>query len=306
MANNGGAAGKQLSPAALAAEVAIAAALVAYGFGITAANGVWAGSFVERDPTISQRGRPSTISNTALVGLAVILPGLLLVVCALGVVNRRPPPMPPMTRGKAVGWLTGWLLLGLAQAMGLTLAATNTVKFATSRPRPGFFFFCDYAGYAEALTSGNFTSYESATVAGRLGDTAFCRASAAEVRDALSSFPSGHASLSFAGLGFLTLASLWALCAPRCAVFSPLAALACTPLVLAAYVCVSRVRDAKHFPVDIAVGAAIGAVGAALAWAQFLSGGEARGAVDTHHAPQHVAVSAEDGPKLQYDIQLAA
>lgn len=56
--------------------------------------------------------------------------------------------------------------------------------------------------YADALKTGDFTAYNAATEAGRLGSLDKCLESAATVRSGLSSFPSGHAAQSTAGLVF--------------------------------------------------------------------------------------------------------
>ena len=64
----------------------------------------------------------------------------------------------------------------------------------------------------------------------------------------------------------------WALRLPHGNWFSFRAFYAAAPLVLAAYVAVSRVRDRKHDTIDITAGAAIGIGAAILAYLNFHSG----------------------------------
>lgn len=242
--------------------------------GLLTAGHVWVmpNPFLERDPSFSAVGRESTVSNTTLAVFCAVLPAASLV--AVACVRARPlrgaAPGFFIDRARAAVPLAGGLLLGLAQALALTLLAVNVVKGGAARPRPSFFYLCNYQGYQDAVRSGDFTAYDAATAVGRVGDLSRCRADAATSRDAISSFPSGHSGLSFAGLGFLALALRWATAAPRARardVFSVRAALAVgAPLALATWIAITRVRDHRHFPVDIGVGGALGGLAAALAW----------------------------------------
>lgn len=109
----------------------------------------------------------------------------------------------------------------LFQALGLTLFLTSLSKVFFGRQRPNFFAFCDYKGYRNAVATGDFTEYPRAfnwveficdsgsyfarTVPGVQGSIEFCEATPGEINESMFSHPSGHASLSFAGLGFLSL-----------------------------------------------------------------------------------------------------
>jgi len=59
-------------------------------------------------------------------------------------------------------------------------------------------------GYRDALTSNNFTFYLANTQFGVIGDLRKCT-DITNLKDAQSSFPSGHASATFCGLGFTAL-----------------------------------------------------------------------------------------------------
>lgn len=72
------------------------------------------------------------------------------------------------------------------------------------------------------------------------------------------SFPSGHASTSFAGLGFAAL-----FLAGQLRIFDGEAwawklTLSFAPIVLAAFVAISRVLDFRHHVIDVLVGAILG------------------------------------------------
>jgi hypothetical protein len=86
------------------------------------------------------------------------------------------------------------------------------------------------------------------------------------IDDAQRSFPSGHSSLSFAGLTWLTGFIRYSFKVKAGDYFSVRAAMSCLPLILAAYIAVSRVRDRKHNVDDVSIGSMIGALGAILAW----------------------------------------
>jgi len=276
-----------LSPAD-AGEVAVTAFLVALGVGASGAE-PHTSPFVERDPTLSQP-TPSggdAVPSAMLVALSVALP-LALAGAALALRWRAEAAAGAGAKGArraaAVARTALWLLLSYGQAYGVAAAATNVIKNAVGRQRPSFFALTNYAGYADAVRepfpSLEWSAYFSQTSdnsheTNGLGDLAKARAGAAAVADAQRSFPSGHASLSFAGLGWLVGFLRWQLRARRLDLFSPRAFGAALPLALAAWVCVTRVRDRKHNADDVSVGAAIGALAAALAWAQFY-GEEAR------------------------------
>ena len=85
---------------------------------------------------------------------------------------------------------------------------TVVVKVYVGRPRPNFFALCDYMGYRAIAEGNNDTALQefiSATIPLRKADTStYCRADKDEWDPkAWTSFPSGHSSISAAGLGFL-------------------------------------------------------------------------------------------------------
>lgn len=241
---------------ALLPDILVALALGALGLGLDAAaprDTV----FYERDAALSREHFPSTVPTWLLGVLAAAVP--LAGVAALA-----------LARGGGAREAAG-AALAVCHALAAAVLATNALKVTIGSKRPNFFALCDYGGYAAAVgthdaASGAWALYANATLAGAPASVAKCRAAAAAVKDGMKSFPSGHASLSFAGLVSLALAARGALRVRAGDFFSPRAVAAAAPAAVAAFVAASRVTDNWHREVDVAVGAAIGTAAAVTAW----------------------------------------
>lgn len=146
-----------------------------------------------------------------------------------------------------------WWLWAFAETILFVVAFTTIIKTVAAVPRPNFFATCNYAGYGSGLASGSLTSYLSATDPNVLANTGRCQNGSA-LRESLRSMPSGHASLAFACLGFAVLYLRAVFAVPHYNFVSGLALLLGTPLVLAAWIAISRVRDRYHTPADVAIG----------------------------------------------------
>lgn len=144
-------------------------------------------------------------------------------------------------------------ILGLLFSVLITGVITDSIKNAVGRPRPDFFWRCFPDGK---------DLYDS------LGDV-ICHGTASVLKEGYKSFPSGHASWSFAGLGFLSLYLSGKIkafdrrghVAKLCVVF--------LPLLAAALVGISRVDDYWHHWQDVFAGSLLGLVVAALCYRQF-------------------------------------
>ncbi|KAL9246252.1 hypothetical protein vseg_019810 [Gypsophila vaccaria] len=133
-------------------------------------------------------------------------------------------------------------ILGILFAVLITGVITDSIKDAVGRPRPNFFWRCFPDGTELYDHLGN----------------VICNGEESVIKEGHKSFPSGHTSWSFAGLGFLSLylaAKIQAFdqkghVGKLCVVF--------LPLLLAALVGVSRVDDYWHHWTDVFAGALIG------------------------------------------------
>ena len=224
--------------------------------------------FMERDPTISFSLQLETVPTSMLVGLCVGIP---VAVILIGHGARYAV----MSASAKPGWSPllaslAWTLLSLAQALVFSMALVDTVKNVVGRQRPNFFALCDYAGYRAAAASDNFTAYDATTVPGVFGSVSRCAAAAADVADSQRSFPSGHSSLSAAAMTWTTLYLRLASGVSPSSHFNVRAMLCNAPLVLAAWVCVTRMRDRFHNADDVMAGALFGVGCAWCAWLHYV------------------------------------
>lgn len=145
-------------------------------------------------------------------------------------------------------------ILGLFFAVVITSVITDAMKDAVGRPRPDFFWRCFPDGIAvyNNVTGG-----------------VECHGDPQVIKEGHKSFPSGHTSRSFAGLGFLSL-----YLAGKVQLFDQRGhvaklALVLAPLLGALLVGLSRVDDYWHHWQDVFAGAFLGMTMAALCYHQF-------------------------------------
>ncbi|XP_071739337.1 putative lipid phosphate phosphatase 3, chloroplastic [Rutidosis leptorrhynchoides] len=144
-------------------------------------------------------------------------------------------------------------VLGLLYSVLLTGVLTDAIKDATGRPRPDFFWRCFPDGIDKFDHWGNVV----------------CHGIDSEIREGHKSFPSGHSSWSFAGLGFLSLYLAGKIkafdrsghVAKLCIVF--------LPLLMASLVAVSRVDDYWHHWQDVFAGGILGLTVTTFCYLQF-------------------------------------
>ncbi|XP_042031795.1 putative lipid phosphate phosphatase 3, chloroplastic isoform X2 [Salvia splendens] len=144
-------------------------------------------------------------------------------------------------------------VLGLLFSVLITGVLTDAIKDAVGRPRPDFFYRCFPNGRDEYDRWGNVV----------------CHGDPADIKEGHKSFPSGHTSWSFAGLGFLALyLSAKIKCFDRSGHVAKLC-IVFLPILVACLVAVSRVDDYWHHWQDVFAGGILGLVVATFCYLQF-------------------------------------
>lgn len=172
---------------------------------------------------------------TWLLGvLAILIPAIIIAVFALGI-------------SRSV-WDLHNGLLGFVLANALTVTITTLVKVTVGRPRPDLIDRCQPAsGSANAEPYGLVTDI-------------ICTVGVNNkiLRDGFRSFPSGHASTSFAGFTYLSLYLAGKLHLFDRRGHAVTAWLCGTPLMAATLIAVSRTMDYRHHATDVIAGALLG------------------------------------------------
>jgi len=147
--------------------------------------------------------------------------------------------------------------LGVILSLALAGAITQIMKITVGRPRPDVISRC--------VPPSGITNPEYGLVS-----SAICTdTDISKLRDGWRSFPSGHSSLSFAGLGFLAF-----YVAGKMHLFdhrghTAKAWISLAPLAGAALVAVSRTMDYRHHWQDVLTGSALGLATAYFAYRQY-------------------------------------
>jgi len=212
--------------------------------------------FFERDPSLSFPVVPSEeVPTILLFFICLVGPGLIMLFSQL-ILRKRFHSIE--NRHKVADFFIAQA--SLFQCLGLTFFITASLKIFFGRQRPNFFAMCNYKGYRTALKTGDFTEYFAMTTAGVLGDLKYCEATQKEIYESVYSHPSGHASLSFAGLGFLSLFLYHLLLSHKPTTRNHLWKIVVfmVPIFAAATVAATRTRDYWHNFDDTLYGALIG------------------------------------------------
>lgn len=150
-------------------------------------------------------------------------------------------------------------ILGLLLSLAISGTITDILKNWVARPRPDFLARC---GPKEGTPHNQLVGIEVCT--SPLGVPLLI--------DGMRSTPSGHSSISFSGMVYLTL---WLfgqsqVLVRRRPIF--LALLCCSPLLLASYIALSRTQDYRHHFVDIILGAMLGVTLASTVYRRYFNG----------------------------------
>lgn len=170
------------------------------------------------------------------------IPALLLLLASLVPSNRS-------------AHLTHVLLLGLTISILTTSLLTDIFKNAIGRPRPDLLARC---------------KPDKSTPPATLVTISVCTETSPHLlQDGWRSYPSGHSSFAFAGLGWLALffASQTHCLRPRASHITVLLCL--SPLVGAALIAISRLEDYRHDVFDVVSGSVLGAVVTTFNWRRY-------------------------------------
>lgn len=211
-------------------------------------------------------------------GVLVVLSGLIPAIACVAVPLLLSPA--PATVKRRV-YAANKALLGLLLSIALAMLLTDALKNLMGKPRPDMIGRCAPAEerLAAAQVGWGLVSWE---VCANLGSR--------ELADGFRSFPSGHASMSFAGLTYTTLflasfifnmqmpfaRSIAPFSSATSAAVTPAAhpkvpqmltlAVVATPMLLATYVASTRWSDYRHHGFDVLFGAFEGVVCALVGW----------------------------------------
>lgn len=182
-----------------------------------------------------------TVSDNLLYFLSVIIPGVLITLVSL--YQKRKLQI------SKYDWLNllSISLLGLLLSFTITAVVTDVLKIWIARPRPDFLARCAAKKNTDPT---KLVGFEVCTKP--YGDMI--------LYDGLKSTPSGHSSISFAGLLYL---SLWLIGQFKLVPSKSLAYayfVPSLPIFLATYISLSRTQDYRHHFLDIILGGAIGII----------------------------------------------
>ncbi|WZN66796.1 type 2 phosphatidic acid phosphatase [Chloropicon roscoffensis] len=192
--------------------------------------------------TYSYPLRPNSFPSWALLPACILFP-CLVITCCLKIVKRSPP-----------GQLHH-ALLGLFMSLGFTNALTCFLKLMIGRPRPDFMARC-FDGNVPDPVPWIRPGYPDCT-----GDPGV-------IAEGRRSFPSGHSSMSFSSMWYLSLFLVnfldtfdedghpWKLF------------VASLPSCGAVFVAASRVSDYWHHPTDVLAGSILGIIVAYVSYKQ--------------------------------------
>lgn len=143
-------------------------------------------------------------------------------------------------------------LLGLALSLSLSLAVTAITKVTVGRPRPDMLSRCQPSPGATNAGSPTFGLSNSTICTAPVDSRMF--------QDGFRSFPSGHSSTAWAGLGFLSLYLAGKLHLFDRRGHSIKVWIAIAPLFGAALIAISRTMDYRHHWHDVLIGSTLGAL----------------------------------------------
>ncbi|EON62527.1 hypothetical protein W97_01750 [Coniosporium apollinis CBS 100218] len=207
------------------------------------------------------------VSVLALCVLVVFVPAVIIALYTMvidGLFSHQPPSAPTGKRRILTGryrmkdrlWELNCGILGLALSVGAAFTITGALKNAIGKPRPDLISRCNPRPGALDPVPFGLSNY---TICLTPLDTY-------AMKDGFRSFPSGHSSVSFAGLFYLSiyLAAKLHVLDSKGEVWKTFIIL--VPTLAAALISGTRIMDARHHPFDVLSGAALGML---VAWGSY-------------------------------------
>lgn len=184
------------------------------------------------------------VPNFALALICGVAPALLVPVVSL------------LTERSIADLHSGWL--GLLVSLAISGSVTNITKVVVGRPRPDLISRCQPVPGAS-----------NAPVFGLVSEAICTQLSEKIMNDGWRSFPSGHSSLSFAGLSYLSF-----YLAGKLHLFDKIGSglkawFTIVPLMGAALVAISRTMDYRHHATDVLSGSLLGLTVAYFSYRQY-------------------------------------
>ncbi|KAJ7104092.1 phosphatidic acid phosphatase type 2/haloperoxidase [Mycena belliarum] len=157
-------------------------------------------------------------------------------------------------------WDLHHALLGLTVAFSVMGTFEQIVRVNVGRPRPDFIARCN--PFANA-TNGHFFGLANVTTV--------CQTSVTDdlIKEGMRSFFSGHACLSAAGLGFVSLYWAGKFHLFNRKSYTSKSWLVFSPLMVSIYICITRVTDHRHHWEDVTVGFFLGILSSYVFYRQF-------------------------------------
>ncbi|CAH7668215.1 phosphatidic acid phosphatase type 2/haloperoxidase [Phakopsora pachyrhizi] len=184
------------------------------------------------------------VPMSLLIVLSVIVPLALIILINLLTVRS--------------GWDLHTGLLGLGLSLCLTLVTTVIVKVTVGRPRPDFLARC------QPLVSEIISNSSNVANSLSLSNASICTANreTREFKDGFKSFPSGHSSAAWSGLGYLSLymaGKFHVFDRNHLKIYSTIKLwVSIAPIFAATLIAISRTMDYRHHWEDVLIGSLIG------------------------------------------------
>ncbi|KAK6359391.1 hypothetical protein TWF696_000551 [Orbilia brochopaga] len=165
------------------------------------------------DPAFSFPYHGDTVSVTLLVILAVLVPAVIILLCCLlaprsalpALANNPNAPASLVWKHKLLNWNRAWLGLGLTLALGYFIS--NCLKNVFGKPRPHMITVCqpDWNKVA-AIVKSTRTGPQGVLAWNPILTSEICTTTDHDrLSEAFRSFPSGHTTVSFAGMTYISL-----------------------------------------------------------------------------------------------------